>query len=154
MKTAYVEAKEIEIGLNSSGCGHRILMRPEHYDVCFKEHRTWYCTVCGTARQYVGKTEAEQLRGELAAAKQREETEKSLRKAAEDALSKERAAAIAMKKRAQAGVCPCCTRTFTNVARHMKTKHPDYNKAKPKTGKKTSQYVAERLREIKEGRKP
>lgn len=24
------------------------------------------------------------------------------------------------------GVCPCCNRSFTNVARHMKTKHPDY----------------------------
>lgn len=24
------------------------------------------------------------------------------------------------------GVCPCCHRSFTNVRRHMKTKHPDY----------------------------
>lgn len=31
------------------------------------------------------------------------------------------------KTRASAGVCPCCTRTFSNMARHMKTKHPDYN---------------------------
>jgi hypothetical protein len=27
--------------------------------------------------------------------------------------------------RVSAGVCPCCNRTFQNVARHMKTKHPD-----------------------------
>lgn len=31
------------------------------------------------------------------------------------------------KKRAAAGVCPCCTRTFANMGRHMKTKHPGYN---------------------------
>jgi hypothetical protein len=31
------------------------------------------------------------------------------------------------QKRAAAGVCPCCTRTFTNMARHMKTKHPDFS---------------------------
>lgn len=41
-----------------------------------------------------------------------------------------RAAAIAaekkvvrVKKRAAAGLCPCCNRTFSNVQRHMKTKH-------------------------------
>lgn len=31
-----------------------------------------------------------------------------------------------MKKRAAAGVCPCCNRTFQQLARHMKTKHPSY----------------------------
>lgn len=30
-----------------------------------------------------------------------------------------------LKKRASAGTCPCCTRTFSNMARHMKTKHPE-----------------------------
>lgn len=29
-------------------------------------------------------------------------------------------------KRAQHGVCPCCNRTFAQLARHMKTKHPLY----------------------------
>lgn len=28
-----------------------------------------------------------------------------------------------LKSRASAGVCPCCNRTFSNVQRHMKTKH-------------------------------
>lgn len=30
---------------------------------------------------------------------------------------------INVQRRALAGVCPCCNRTFANVARHMKTKH-------------------------------
>lgn len=30
-----------------------------------------------------------------------------------------------IKKRALAGVCPCCNRTFANVARHMASKHKD-----------------------------
>lgn len=29
-------------------------------------------------------------------------------------------------KRSSAGTCPCCKRTFSQMARHMKTKHPDY----------------------------
>jgi len=31
----------------------------------------------------------------------------------------------AQVKRATAGVCPYCNRTFQNVARHMHTKHPE-----------------------------
>lgn len=30
------------------------------------------------------------------------------------------------KKRAAAGVCPCCKRTFQQLARHMKAKHPSF----------------------------
>jgi len=30
-----------------------------------------------------------------------------------------------IEKRVHRGVCPCCSRTFSNVARHMKTKHPN-----------------------------
>ena len=37
------------------------------------------------------------------------------------------------KKRIAAGVCPCCKRTFQDLARHMNGQHPDY--APPKEGK-------------------
>lgn len=30
------------------------------------------------------------------------------------------------KKRIAAGCCPCCNRTFTNLQRHMATKHPAF----------------------------
>lgn len=30
-----------------------------------------------------------------------------------------------IEKRVHAGVCPCCNRTFQNLARHMATKHKD-----------------------------
>lgn len=32
----------------------------------------------------------------------------------------------ALKRRIAAGVCICCRRTFSNLARHMKTKHPAF----------------------------
>lgn len=32
-----------------------------------------------------------------------------------------------IKNRVSHGVCPCCNRTFANLMRHMKTKHPAYN---------------------------
>jgi hypothetical protein len=37
--------------------------------------------------------------------------------------SKERLA-----RRVRNGVCPCCNRTFSNLAAHMKTKHPEKSK--------------------------
>lgn len=43
---------------------------------------------------------------------------------ADDAVAKEKEIAR-LKKRSAAGVCPCCTRTFTNMSRHIKTKHPE-----------------------------
>ena len=34
------------------------------------------------------------------------------------------------KKRTANGVCPCCNRSFAQLHRHMKTKHPDYGAEK------------------------
>lgn len=38
--------------------------------------------------------------------------------------------AKSLSDRAHAGVCPCCNRTFKQLAAHMKTKHPDETKLK------------------------
>jgi hypothetical protein len=46
----------------------------------------------------------------------REQIERALRAEKETAR---------LKKRASAGVCPCCNRTFLNMQRHMKAKHPN-----------------------------
>jgi hypothetical protein len=34
-----------------------------------------------------------------------------------------------LRTRAAAGVCPCCGRTFKQLARHMQSKHPDWPEA-------------------------
>jgi len=31
-----------------------------------------------------------------------------------------------LKKRSSAGTCPCCARTFSNMAEHMKHQHPEF----------------------------
>lgn len=31
-----------------------------------------------------------------------------------------------VRNRIKHGVCPCCTRTFQDLSRHMKTKHPEF----------------------------
>jgi hypothetical protein len=36
------------------------------------------------------------------------------------------AATKRLKKRSSAGTCPCCSRTFSNMAEHMKHQHPEF----------------------------
>jgi len=79
-----------------------------------------------------GETDNMKLKKELEAAQRRLEFEKNQRLAAEADAAKERRRAVRLEKRAKGGACPCCNRTFAGLARHMKTKHPDFAKvAKP-----------------------
>jgi len=52
------------------------------------------------------------------------------RKRAEEAERK----IVQVRRRAAAGVCPCCNRTFLNMQRHMKSKHPNVIPLDQKTG--------------------
>ncbi len=51
------------------------------------------------------------------------------RKRAEDAEKK----VVQIRRRASAGVCPCCNRTFLNIQRHMKSKHSNVIPLEQKT---------------------
>lgn len=64
----------------------------------------------------------EQLKRE----RQRHEATRSLLHAEERSHSATRGQLTRARKRAAAGVCPCCQRTFQNVARHVASKHPDF----------------------------
>lgn len=82
--------------------------------------------------QHFADSELDKLRQELAAEKQKLEAMRAraldaegratrFRERHEEAERKlERA-----KKRAKAGVCPDCNRTFANVQRHLAVKHPE-----------------------------
>jgi hypothetical protein len=48
------------------------------------------------------------------------------REAAERQAAAARGQVTKLKNRAANGVCPCCNRTFQNLARHMATKHPTF----------------------------
>ena len=46
--------------------------------------------------------------------------------AAQQMLEYGRKMAAKAKKRAASGVCPCCNRTFRQMALHMKNQHPEF----------------------------
>lgn len=99
---------------------------PERWDNARREdHVTFYCPN-GHSRVYSGESKAEKLQRELNNAKQqiaRAEDEARLAKLQADAAERSNRS---LKKRASAGNCPCCKRTFSNMARHMKHQHPEF----------------------------
>lgn len=99
------------------------------------DHITFYCPK-GHPQHYTGKTEADRLREQLDAERaQHQQTRAHLnsRVAAEKAAAHgarvkagiAKAALDRAMKRIGAGVCPCCNRTFKQLAKHMHTKHPE-----------------------------
>lgn len=42
-------------------------------------------------------------------------------------------AATKLRKRIAAGVCPCCSRTFQDLSRHITNKHPNYTQEEVQT---------------------
>lgn len=117
--------------INCASCGFQYFVPKATSDIWRKNAATFYCPL-GHPNWY-GTSEADRLRKEVAAAKQREETIRQQRDTAQlerdrawETLKKTTKAKKALAKRIAAGVCPCCHRTVSQMARHMKTKHPDY----------------------------
>jgi hypothetical protein len=77
---------------------------------------------------YTGETEAVRLRRQLDAQRNDAQHQREQRQATERQLQATKGVVTRMKRRAKAGVCPCCGRTFAALAQHMATKHPDYAK--------------------------
>lgn len=94
-----------------------------------RQDRTLFYCPNGHSQHYLGETDAEKVRREMQQKVDAAErmTEWLRGQAAKDAKAAKTAKA-ALKKaetRINAGVCPHCNRTFSQLARHMQTKHPD-----------------------------
>lgn len=83
----------------------------------------WYCPN-GHSRVY-RETDVDKLKRVLAEEQRRHAQTLSRLNEAEAAERKVQKAMRRMQKRSAAGLCPCCNRTFQQLARHMKTKHPE-----------------------------
>lgn len=93
----------------------------------------WNCPYCQTSWGYSQNNENARLKRQLAVAEQREkwERERAERNRQRAETNARRAAAARgqvtkIKRRVSKGVCPCCSRTFVDLARHMAGQHPDY----------------------------
>ena len=111
--------------INCADCSVSFCMPNEMATRRRASHKAFYCPN-GHGNYYAGKSEEEKLKENLAketarlqVALSRENSER----ARADKLDKKLAS---HKKRAANGVCPCCARTFKQLAAHVKIKHPEY----------------------------
>jgi C4-dicarboxylate-specific signal transduction histidine kinase len=100
------------------GRGHRAFLR--------ENHNTFYCPN-GHPQSYTGLNEEERLKKQLEEQRKRHEKEQQeLSNKLLDEMNTRKKAEQQLK-RVHKGVCPCCNRSFINLQRHMKTKHPETN---------------------------
>lgn len=112
-----------------ASCGIQFGM-PDNYTAARrKDGKRFYCP--NGHRLTYGDGENEEIRRE------RDRLKQQVARAEDYADHHKRSAAAyqgqvtKLKKRAKAGVCSCCNRTFQNLADHMKTKHADMNPEAP-----------------------
>lgn len=123
--------------INCGECGGTYAINERYREQKYQEGGSWNCPYCKCGWGYSHNGENARLKRELEAEKNRklailaeanqlrDEKYKLSRR-----LTAQRGATKRIKNRVAHGVCPCCTRSFTNLRRHMDTKHPDYTAEK------------------------
>lgn len=113
------------------GCGVRYGLDNDYADDLRRKGGGYYCPN-GHWLSW-SESEADKLRGQLKSARSDaaywRDRMVDEQKDHQDTKNRERAQKAAktrLKNRVSKGVCPCCNRHFANVARHMKTQHPEY----------------------------
>lgn len=119
----------------TSSCGIVFAVPADWDRLRRNDHTSFYCPN-GHRQHYTGESNEERLKRELAQAehnatfyKERREAEAAAHQHTRNSLAVTKGHMTRIKKRVAGGVCPCCTRTFQNLARHMEGQHPDYAQA-------------------------
>ena len=71
------------------------------------------------------RRERDRLKQQLAQKDDEITAQRGMREAAERQAAAARGQVTRLRNRGKAGLCPCCNRHFTNLERHMATKHTD-----------------------------
>ena len=116
-------------------CGGVYAITESSYEQHRKEGTCWNCPYCRTGWGFANNGENARLKRELEAERNalaRERARHDQTKADRDHIERRRRATVGHLRRTRnriaAGVCPCCNRTFSNLAAHMKGKHPEFYK--------------------------
>lgn len=90
-----------------------------------RTHKTFYCPN-GCQIHYPGKSDLQQLRDDRDYWRTRFSSEATQKEYAERCRAAQQGVNTKLKKRIASGVCPCCQRTFKNLAQHMEGQHPNW----------------------------
>lgn len=129
MTTTFQKATTFEV-VSCGECGVQFALSSAFIVSRKSDRKTFYCPN-GHGRWFPGETAADKAQ-RLASELDIERTRLAQRN---KQLDYARRAAKAngtrlrkVKQRVGHGVCPCCNRTFAQLAQHMATKHPSYAK--------------------------
>lgn len=133
MSTIDVTLRMTTITCCHAGCGITFAV-PDWWNETRREDRSWWYCPNGHSQHFIGETEAEKLRRQVAEKDRllsvRQTQLDDSRKYAETLERSNRsirAHTKRLKTRAAAGICPAgCKRHFTNLQRHIATKHPSW----------------------------
>lgn len=119
-------AQETFITLTCGKCGI-VFGLPKNFDDNNRQNGgNWYCPN-GHSRVYK-ESDVKKLERQLVREQSRHDQTKANLRNSKLSLVAEKGHRTRLKNRIKNGVCPCCNRTFQNLQRHMKTKHPEYKK--------------------------
>ena len=103
------------------------------YNDCKQKGEGFYCP--NGHSSVFRETELQKAKRELELANRQKQWAQESRDLAQKNLEKERKRSAAFKgvltktrNRIGNGVCPCCSRSFQNLKRHMDCKHPEFKK--------------------------
>lgn len=108
-------------------CGINFVVPAAFVTMRKMDHQTWYCPLGHQRYWPEGKSRETQLKEQLETERRNTAFWREQEAAARRREAAAKAQTTKLRNRAKAGVCPCCNRTFVQLARHIATKHPDYD---------------------------
>lgn len=139
LQTLTVERKQKLTTETCCNCGTLFAMDAELQRERYADKQSFFCPN-GHRMSYTGKAEVQKLKDQLnEERRQRQAAEQRVAMYADEAREERDKAeherrrangykghATRITRRAKAGVCPCCNRTFKQLAAHMVSQHPEF----------------------------
>lgn len=128
MGTGHMIYFEIEECCN---CGMQFGLTTDYQKRRRRDGESFYCP-SGHPQSYT-ESEIDKLKKQVRQKNEALERERGWRRQAEEdhehtqrRLTSTKGVVTRIKNRVSKGVCPCCKRSFSNLHRHMESKHPGY----------------------------
>lgn len=126
--------------ISCGACGGVYAIQTHFRQRCQQEGKTWTCPYCKTGWGYAGIGTNAELQKKLATANaEKDRLQHEVRWQEQKKIDAQREAdhfrrsrdamkgvVSKIKKRVGNGVCPCCNRSFKDLARHMAGQHPEF----------------------------
>lgn len=130
---AKVSFEVVLTSIHCGECGGTYAINERYREQQYKKGGCWTCPYCKTGWGYSDnnensrlKKQVEELEQRKTAALARANEAEARAKALSTQLKGTKTKLTNHRARSKVGVCPCCSRTFKQLAAHMANKHPEF----------------------------